>query len=393
MLRHAELQALRGRPAGLVVVDGAPFSHPMIRLLRLGIPTVVVTACQAEALTPGAPIAVDGDRGLIDIQARGPSGAKTPKVAALPARTRDGVAVGLRASVADREGARRALTRGADAIGLVRSEFLVPEGDKAPDRAFYIRAIAALCEAARPLPVTLRLIDIAADKRPPWLGPVAGLEGPLGLQGVRLYDNESVQAIVRAQLEAVATLATDYRIRLLLPYVSDPQEFSRWRDWVQGLSLTRPLPVGAMLETPAAALAIPEILALADFAALGCNDLMQCLFGADRDIGRLSGYLDPYAPALLRFLRQVAQAAGQGLERIQLCGLLPLFRGLAPVLLGLGYRHLSVEPALIPRLAGRIAQTHMGEAEALAGRVCAATGADRVRALVGLPPGLRWAMG
>jgi phosphoenolpyruvate-protein kinase (PTS system EI component) len=137
-----------------------------------------------------------------------------------------------------------------------------------------------------------------------------------------------------------------------------------------------------MAETPAAILAMRHWFTEADFVAVGCNDLMQCLFAADRDVVELSRYLDPYAPELYNFLQQAATAAGKNINKVQLCGLLPQMPGVLPVLLGMGFRVFSVAPVMIPYLANTVNETDPAEAEALARRVCSATDSQQVRELL-----------
>ena len=271
---------------------------------------------------------------------------------------------------------------GAEAIGLLRSEFLVPEDGRLPDAAFYRSAFRKLCETAAGLPLTIRLFDVAASKRPSWL-PLAPVDaGVLGRQGVRLYADEPVHGIYLAQLQAIAALAPEFEVRVLLPYVADLAELQYWRDDIKQ-QLAYPVAVGAMAETPAAALQLREWLEVVEFVAIGCNDLMQCLFGADRDQPELHRYLDPYAPALYRFLRQVADAVQDRLDAVQLCGVLPQLPGILPLLLGLGYRVFSVEATLLPYLWSTITGTHAGEARMLAERICRARSSAAVRELLG----------
>jgi phosphoenolpyruvate-protein kinase (PTS system EI component) len=111
---------------------------------------------------------------------------------------------------------------------------------------------------------------------------------------------------------------------------------------------------------------------------------MQCLFAADRDLPELSAHLDPYAPVLYRFLRQAAEAAGENLGNVQLCGLLPQMPGVLPVLLGMGYSAFSVEPMMIPYLARITAETSQSQAQVLVDEICAAKESREVRELLGL---------
>jgi len=360
----------------------------MIRLFRAGIPTLLLSRAQAETLEEGEELVLDGDRGWLGPAAAAPPALAQPPPpqAGQPVTTADGIAVSLRASVADSAGAAQALAQGAAAIGLVRSELLMPASGAAPDADFYQTALAALYQAAAPLTLTLRLIDLAGDKLPAWLPPEPGAFTALGLQGSRLYDREPVRSVLLAQLEAITRLAPRHPLALIIPFVVGPRDFTRWRD-----ELAPHLPpstaFGAMAETPAAVLALPELLAAADLVAIGCNDLSQCLFAADRDLPEVAPYLDPYAPALFRFLASAAQAAGPDLERVMLCGLLPQLPGLLPVLVGLGYRAVSVEPLLIPRLAQGLRRLTAPRALELAARVCAAGDGADVRQILALPSG------
>ena len=371
-------------PAGFVVINGAPLSHAMIPLLGSGVPTVIVSLAQAAALHPGMEVALDGATGLVSSDTTRITPVPAPPVSVAGCATADGVSVQLRVSARNRQAVQRAAEIGAESIGLVRSEFIEPTDGRIPDTAFYRDAFRALCEAASGLPVTIRLFDVAADKRPVWLPPDAAAGGVLGRQGVRLYMEEPVQGIYRAQLEAIDAFAGEFELRVLLPYVADSAELTEWSGDVRA-RLSRPVPVGAMAETPAAALQIGVWLETADFVGIGCNDLMQCLFGADRDRPELARYLDPYAPSLYRFLAQIVAAAGVRLEAVQLCGVLPQLPGVLPILLGLGFRVFSVEAMLLPWLGQTIAQARIETARILAEQVCAAHDAGTVRRLAGAP--------
>lgn len=391
LLHFEDLVPLETPPAGLIVIGGAPLSHPMTELQGLGIPTVIVSPRQAEELREGERLWIDGITGEIgrgevpDAQVVAVPG-NTP---GQPFHTADGAAVELRASITGEQGARDAHAVGATAVGMVRTEYLVPSHGRMPDQAFYEKAFNAICAAADPLPVTFRLLDISVDKKPTWLGEVSGMTGLLGMQGSRLFGTRPVSSLVSAQAAALANVSRDFPLRVLVPYVASPEEFRHWRNRLRAWLPDR-IPIGPMAETPAAALAMPEWQRTADFVSIGCNDLMQCFFGADRDIPDVAGYLDPYAPTLLRFLDLVARAADdRGLERVQLCGLLMQMPGALPLLLGLGFRRFSMAPRLIPAMSRVLARTRLREAEQLAGTVLEAADSGSVRELLGMAPETR----
>jgi phosphoenolpyruvate-protein kinase (PTS system EI component) len=374
MLRQSGLAALSARPAGLLVVDAAPFSHAMLALLGTGIPAMLISARQAASLEEGMPVVLDGTRGTLScgIAAAASRQPLPMPVTGHPVLTADAVAVQLYASVSSVAAAMQARQTGAGAIGLVRTEYFLPSSGVAPDADFYRQALTGVCEAADPLAVTIRLLDLAADKLPAWaVSADAGTGGGLGLQGVRLYGVPAVRRVLLAQLAALDGLDAKYRLRLLIPYLVRLEELQYWMDFI-GRQLSRSLPTGAMVETPVAAMDIANWLASCDFLAIGCNDLMQCLFAADRDRADVRHYLDPCAPPLFRFFRQMAQAAAGELHRVQLCGLLPQLPGVLPVLIGMGFRTFSVDATLIPYLAETLRTRTIPGMQTLANEVCAA---------------------
>ena len=292
--------------------------------------------------------------------------------------------VHLRASVRHQMAAIQCRLAGAEAVGLVRSEFLIPDNDTVPDATFYTHAFGQICEAAAPLPVTIRLLDVAADKIPTWMPVLDSVGGALGLQGVRLYGIEPMKQVFQAQLNAIDGLSKDYDIRVLIPYLVRYEELNHFVNLIRQ-QLSKPIPIGAMAETPASVLDMPNWFELVDFVAIGCNDLMQCLFATDRDCPEVRDYLDPYAPVLWRFMQQIARAAGTHLEMIQLCGVLAQLPGILPLLLGLGYRAFSVEAVLLPHLQQIIHTTKVADAQQLAQKICAAKDSREVLHLLGLP--------
>jgi phosphoenolpyruvate-protein kinase (PTS system EI component) len=387
MLSQHEIISFKGHAAGLIIVEAAPFSHSMIGLLGFGLPTVLISTKQAEQLGAGIELVIDGSSGVITdtLDAISPAvdnnSLLQPGQALLMA---DGEPVDLCASIRQADSARQAFVLGARSIGLVRSEFLSTEHDQIPDTEFYQHSFRQLCEAASGLSVTLRLLDVAADKIPLWLPPLDSIGQPLGQQGVRLYHSEPVRSIVDAQLSAVSILSTEFKLRVLIPYITRLEEYIYWLSQIRQ-RLPDNVAVGAMAETPASVLDVGHLLEDADFVAIGCNDLMQSLYAADRDLAAQRHYLDPYAPVLYRLFRHVAEQAGIQLARIQLCGLLPQIQGCLPVLLGLGYRTFSVDAPFIPYLVQIIANTTQQKCEKLAQQVCAARTTQQVLQILQLP--------
>ncbi len=395
LLPFDALEQLSRLPAGLIIIGGAPLAHPMIRLYGYGIPTVIVTAEQAMQLHEGVIVTLDGYSGRIS-DPEDPDMRHYPELplprTGQPVQTADGISIELRASVADVHGVANAVAKGATTIGMVRSEFLVPHGGTPPDEAFYYSALKQLCDRAGELPVTVRTLDLAPDKHPAWLGEVHGMTGPLGLRGARLYTHEPIKSVFIAELKALARLLPFHDIRLLLPYMTRPEEYLPLQKALRQV-IGQPVSLGVMIETPAAALALPEWLQLVDFVVIGCNDLMQCLFAADRDIPAVAALLDPYSPFLYRFLHHMAGSAGSSLHKIQLGGLLPQVPGVLPLLIGIGYRNFSVEPMLTPCMATIVTNTHTASAVECLEKACSASSTAELRKLLDMPGDLIWGGG
>jgi phosphoenolpyruvate-protein kinase (PTS system EI component) len=329
-------------------------------------------------------VVLDGAAGRV-LPASIQADALTPKPPPVPAslHTGDGESVALRVSVRAADAARVAREQGAAGVGLVRSEFLLPAPGRIPDKHFYVQAFEGILAAAAPLPVTIRLLDLAPDKHPAW---AAGLPdtGALGRHGSRLYDDPLVRSVLDAQLAALAELCPRYPVRLLIPNVGTLATLTHWQRVVKDATQPCNVVVGPMLETVGAALLVDHFLAESALVGIGLNDLMQSLYGADRDMPQLRDELDPYAPSVYRLLGQVARLAGADVDRVQLCGILPQLPGVLPVLLGLGYRTFSVDVAHAPYLAQTVATRTCTQDRALADAVTAAASAREVRNLLGL---------
>lgn len=387
ILQQQDIERVTESPLGFVVIEGAPFSHTMIRFMSMGKPTIIVSALQAKQLEEGMEVMLNGTTGWLSTnlsEVVEPEPDTRRLSTAAPLKTADGVTVHLRASVRTAMAAKHCRQAGAEAVGLVRSEFLLPHNDSIPDVAFYTDAFGQICEAATPLPVTIRLLDLAADKIPAWMPALDSVGGALGLQGVRLYGIEPMKQVYQAQLSAINNLSQQYDIRVLIPYLVRYEELNHFVNLIRQ-HLANSIPLGAMAETPASVLDMPNWFDLVDFVAIGCNDLMQCLFAADRDRPELRAYLDPYAPLLWRFMYQIASAAGVHLEKVQLCGVLAQLPGVLPLLLGLGYRAFSVEAVLLPHLQAIISTTKVVEAQQLVQKIRAMKNSHEVLHLLGLP--------
>lgn len=386
------LDLVRKHPAGVVVVGQRRFSHVLTYLFAQSIPAVIVD--EAGTLPDGDWCYLDGAIGALEC---GRTRASLPSVcegglpALLPKKlpaagsvaTLDGERIILEASINDAVGAGQARTLGAAAIGLVRTEFLIASAETPPTVDDYARAAQALISAAGGLGVTWRLLDLGAEKLPSWLRSTRGLRDPMGLRGCRAYRVPRVRSAVQAQTEAILAADTRPDCTLLLPYVSSFEEFRDARAAFGRARAGKQPRFGAMLETPAACLQAASFIETADVVAIGTSDLVATFFGASRNLSEVAGYLDPYAPALVRFLSLIAGLRPESTRSIRVCGQLPLLPHALEYMLGLGFRRFSLEPSALLSIADRCTRVDTGVmAAACADVATRRTSADALECLM-----------
>jgi phosphoenolpyruvate-protein kinase (PTS system EI component) len=397
LLRQDQLGDLSSPPGGLILVEAALFSHPIIQWLGRQVPLALMDPAQAAQWERPESAVLDCERGEIRAAEQGAvqepwhGPAASIPVLGRPVRMSDGTEIRLSASVAGATGVRHAIECGAASIGLVRSEYLLPENANRPTTHFYRRAFSELLALAEPLEVTIRLLDLAPDKWPARLTGADSGDRLRGLHGSQLFGFRVVRDLVDAQLEALATVEARERLRLIWPSGGRLEDFRRWRDSASS-ALPTSVALGAMVESPLEMLALDRWSTHSDFIAVGCNDLLQHLCAAERDDPQQRHFLDPYRPELFGFLGDAAQRAGGDPARLQLCGLLPQIERVLPVLVGLGYRCFSGEATLIPLLADCLLGSTLRECETLATEVRAAGTSQEVRELLGIPREMPWGL-
>ena len=359
----------RNRVTAIVADLGGPTSHTAILARALGIPAVTGVAGAVARARAGALALVDGDAGTavfdpdpeaLRVADRGREAwiAREAKVAEgreLPAVTRDGIEVVLRANIELAQELPAVIRFGARGIGLYRSEFLFLERAPAlPTEEEHYRAYREICEKVAPHPAVIRTLDLGGEK---YFHEVLG--GPesnpvLGLRAIRLCLQRP--EILRPQLRGLLRAAAHGDVRVLIPFVTTEGEVRELRRILaeeagslraEGRPIRADLPVGIMIETPAAALTSDRLARAADFLSLGTNDLIQYALAVDRGNSAVSYLYDPLHPAVLRMIRTVVEAGrGRGVP-VSLCGEMAADPALAVLLLGLGLRELSMPPRSI----------------------------------------------
>ncbi len=379
----------------LVTSDGGPTSHTAI-LAREKSLVAVVGVSGALELIDGAMVVVDASTGTVTvdpsleqlawvgatIEARA---AQTP-AAVGPGVLADGTPVSLLANLGSPDGAAEALALGAEGVGLFRTEFLFLDAPAAPTVAEQQEHYTALLAAFPGRKVVVRALDAGADKPLSFLNPTAEENPALGMRGLRaLRANEQ---ILRDQLTALANAAavTDADLWVMAPMVSTVEEAAYFTGIAReaGIATT-----GIMVEVPSAALLADRILPGVDFVSIGTNDLTQYTLAADRLLGSVAAFQDPWHPAVLRLIDGVGRAGRSTGTPVGVCGEAAADPLLAVVLVGLGATSLSMASAALAGVRAELARFTLAQAERLAMIALAEGSADDARAavLAACPPG------
>ena len=392
------------RLAALISDEGSWTYHTAILARSIRVPAVAGLRNASALVPPGSLVAVDGTSGevivdpdevtLKEIEARAQQRAQfeqsLDEYRRLPGVTADGVAIRLEANIESPDDAARANERGADGIGLFRSEFLLAgAGQSALAEEAQYEAYKRLMAAAAPAPVTIRTFDISDTQLPVEHAGIDGPRAPLGLRGIRL--SLGLDDIFQAQLRALLRAGMHGPLRIMFPFVSGVEELRAAREALaraaealraRGLEVPR-VPTGVMIEVPSAALTADLLAAEADFFAIGTNDLIQYCLAVDRTDDRVSRLYEPLHPAILRTLRHVARAGRRRNIRVSVCGEMAADPVLLTLLVGLGLTEFSMAPSAIPLAKQVLAELNAGDATRVAARALrAATAAEVEKELI-----------
>ena len=362
------------RLAALVTDAGSWTYHTAILARSIRVPAVAGLRNASAIVAPGALVAVDGTSGevfvdpdedtLAQIQARQKRRQayeqSLDEYRGLPAVTEDGEAVRLEANVESPEDAARAQERGAEGIGLFRSEFLLAGGGQgALTEESQYRAYRTLIDNAASRRVTIRTFDVSEPQLRIDHAAIEGARSQLGLRGIRL--SLAFDEIFQAQLRALLRAAAHGPLRVMFPFVSGLEELRAARAAVRTAADTLrargdsvpDVPVGVMIEVPSAAITADLLAGEADFFSIGTNDLIQYSLAVDRTDDRVSKLYEPLHPAILRMVRLVGRAGRHGGIPVAVCGEMAADPVLLTLLVGLGLREFSMAPTAIP-LAKRV---------------------------------------
>ncbi|MBI4576458.1 MAG: phosphoenolpyruvate--protein phosphotransferase [Planctomycetes bacterium] len=401
----------REKVMGFVTDAGGPTSHTAIVAKAMEIPAVVGLETITADLAGGDTVIVDGNRGLVivgpdpqtlvDYQRRADRFRTYERRLAaelrdLPAETLDGHSIKVMANIDLPEEVGAALARGAEGVGLFRTEFLYERNGQVPTEEEHYRAYRAAVEAMGGFPLTVRTLDLGGDKVLP-VGAVAHEPNPfLGCRSIRFCFLRP--DIFKAQLRAILRASAHGRVRVMFPMIANVEELRKARSTLEdcmeelrgeGVPFDRDMEVGMMVEVPSAALCADLMARECDFLSIGTNDLVQYTLAVDRVNERVASLYQPASPALIRLMRDVVHAGARNGCRVSMCGEMCGDATYAPLLLGMGLRELSITPTAILEVKRVIRTLTLRESVAVARRSMAFATArqtdeylrERVRAL------------
>lgn len=384
-LGPADMLQLRERDdldiVGIIMETGSVTSHSAILAASLGIPTLVGVTNAIERLGTGREILIDATAGTVKV-APSPEEKKAAAAAMKSLRQRkrllqklrdempvttDGHSVRLYANIALPEDMPDARKAGANGIGLFRTEFLFLNRDALPDEEEQVSAYQKVIRGMRGKTVTIRTADLGGDKMPSkealaLLGEDEfDEENPaLGLRGLRFafthrpFFITQLRAIMRA-----ATSAPEGTVRILLPMVTSASDVTEVRLCLaqaaaeldsENLKYEQNLPLGGMIELPAAVASIGDLVQILDFFSIGTNDLVQYTLAVDRTNARVSRWWEECHPAVLRLIAQTVKRVREAGKGISVCGEMASRLNMAPFFIGIGCSALSMDAAHIPAM-------------------------------------------
>ncbi|MCA9257589.1 MAG: phosphoenolpyruvate--protein phosphotransferase [Planctomycetales bacterium] len=356
---------------GLVTEVGGPGSHTAIVAEGLGIPAVVGVGNFLTDVSGGDTVIVDGDQGQIilrpdeetiaryrhEVDQQRSLAAKLETLRELPADTLDGERITLFGNIEFPSEVQQCQDRGADGIGLYRTEFLYLGRDDDPTEEEHFAAYCEVAEAMHGRPVVMRTLDLGADKMRTLPDPEDERNPFLGLRSIRLALRN--RDLFRTQLRAILRASAHGEIRLMFPLISTLLELRQAKmvlaDAIEdleeaGLPFDRNMQVGMMVEVPSAVMMMDKFVEEVDFFSVGTNDLIQYCLAVDRSNKDVASLYNAADPAVIRLIDMAVSTANAHDRPISMCGQMsgnPLYTML---LLGLGFRTLSVTPAAVPEI-------------------------------------------
>jgi phosphotransferase system enzyme I (PtsI) len=378
--------------AALITEFGGPTSHTAILSRSLRIPSVVGLHNARSYLHNDDMVIIDGREGVVLVhpdenalshyqklyRRMNRMHAERKKLKSAPAVSADGEAIGLQANVELTSDMDLLKGVGAAGVGLYRTEFLFMNRDEGPNEEEQFAAYQHLASSLPGKPITIRTLDLGADKQVDGSRPNAPVSSnpALGLRAVRLCLKE--QGLFRPQIKAILRVSAKSSVRMMIPMLSNTQELVQVMQIVkschrelelEGKQFDPNMPIGAMIEVPAAAVCADIFARHLDFLSIGTNDLIQYTIAVDRVDDEVNYLYDPLHPAVLRLIQNTIRAGQKAGIPVAMCGEMAGDSRYTRLLLGLGLKEFSVHPNALLEVKQAIKESHIGNLRKLAMRV------------------------
>jgi len=377
---------------GIATDAGGRTSHTAIVARSMGIPAVVAVGNVTELVNPGDPIIVDGNRGTVVINPDQATITEYQEFAAaivehehdldemleLPTVTTDGVEITLLGNIEFPYEAEVTLQKGGDGIGLYRTEFLYLDASEEPTEEDHYRAYMDTIRTCGDSPITIRTLDLGADKFTQEKNLVPERNPFLGLRSIR-YCLQNL-SIFKTQIRAILRASVHGNVKIMFPLLTSLLEL-RQAKWVladvkedleeQQIEFDENISVGIMIETPAAALTAEELADEVDFFSIGTNDLIQYTLAVDRVNEKVASLYSPTHPAVLNLISHVVKAAKRAKIDVSLCGEMASEAEYTMLLLGMGCTTLSLSSPMIPEIKKIIRSVSLSDCRRLARKALA----------------------
>jgi len=383
---------------GIVTEAGEQNSHAVIMAKALGIPALVGVKGVIKQISPSSTVILDANSGCLFIdpvegiieeyrRLQEDSSKELHRLSEFrdrPAVSKDGVNVTLRANIGLLSDVAVAQRNGADGVGLYRTEFPYMTRSNFPDRNDQYQLCKKIVESFEG-PVTIRTLDIGGDKGLPYFSPPAEDNPFMGWRSVRVsLDNRD---IFRTQIEAILMAGCHGKVKLLFPMISGVEEVRACKEVIEeaknnlrceNIPFAEDIPIGVMIEVPAAVQMCKFLATEVDFFALGTNDLVQYMLAADRNNPLVNKYYNPLHPAILQAIKYVSDTAKRLGKGICLCGEMAADPLSFLVLLGIGIREFSMVAPFIPRTKAFLADLNCSDATFIAEEVLQMGGSEQI---------------